>query len=142
LEQANVDLVGKLAQAKLKRETEPDVPVTRYDSENPMSQEQIEAEAIKFTHETPEYYGTQANFAALSEYMQHFSLAPIAANWKVAFHALDRQGLLTRATGPVQKHARALTVKDIEAMPADVYKRKLLEDPEFAAHVESLCQGK
>jgi hypothetical protein len=139
LEEASADVIGKLAQAKLKTRTEElDVPAERYDPESPMSQDEIEQEALKFTNETPAYHGTPANFAALVAFMQKHNLRPTAANWNLAFTALDKEGLLTKTSGPVQKHVKALTIADIDRMPADVYKRRLLNDPEFAAHVEAL----
>jgi hypothetical protein len=139
IEAANADLFGKVAKAKLKTQIDVYPDAEKY-VEGSMDQEQIELEALKFQQSTPAYNGTPASFQALVAFMEKHSLSPTAANWKLAFNTLTEMGVLVPAkvVAPAQKSVRLLTLQDVETMPSEVYKRRLLSDPEFAAHVENL----
>jgi hypothetical protein len=139
LEQANADVVGKVARQKLKTRIDVYPDAEKY-VEGLWNQERIEQEALVFAQSTPEYHGTPASFQALVAFMEKHQLSPTAKNWRLAFDALTEIGMLAPGKGiaPAQKSARLLTRDEVEVMPSEVYRKRLLSDPEFVEHVEKL----
>lgn len=123
----------------------------------------IEADA--FVAANPEYYKCQANFDAITKWLLKNNLAPVRQNFQLAYDKLSAVGLLftgptpeseenppvastTRVPSgltrnqsadesgiPVQKQ---YTEAEIDAMTADVYRRKLLGERGFAEAVERI----
>jgi hypothetical protein len=141
LEAINAATIQLTAKAKLKLEPTdrfPDAP--KYDPEKP---ELVETSAREFFNNTPAFHPCAENFQTLAAFMAHHNLAASASCWTLAFDALNKQGLMIPVSGQVpEKRVESWTMKEIDALPSELYKRKLISEPRFRQRVEDLLAGK
>jgi hypothetical protein len=127
----------------------------RFDGDGPGA-DQVRKDVAAFLQETPGYHAHPSNKDAIVSWIGQNDLQPNLENFKLAFSTLARAGLLIGPDGRPTSSSDTTGIsytdprsgktyhgkKALDAMPADVYKRKLVNEFGFADRVERVLSGK